>query len=96
VADSLFDHVAAKANLLRGRIVRFTAEAYTELSGEQREKLNLARNQLESMVGVAVGKAGDASKRGRIEIGYGEVLEAINVVVAVHGTKRESGNVRRA
>ncbi len=83
-----FAAIAGKANLLRGRIVRFKAEAYIELGDEEKEDLDLARKQLETTAEVAaLGKASETHRMGKIQLGYGQANEALNRVVAIHGQK---------
>jgi hypothetical protein len=74
-----FAAIAGKANLLRGRIVRFKAEGYNDLGEKERENLDLAREQLQIMARVAAtSKATDQSRAGRIQLGYGDANEALN------------------
>ena len=58
IARSDFPAIAAKASHLRGRVVRFKGESYTDLSEEEQQGLDSARDQLE-IIGreSAVGKA---------------------------------------
>jgi hypothetical protein len=82
--------IAGKANLLRGRIVRFKAEAYNELGVEEKENLDLARGHLEGVAKVAAtSTANEESKAGRVQLGYGNANEALNKVVAIHRQKVE-------
>ncbi|OHB68749.1 MAG: hypothetical protein A2V70_01800 [Planctomycetes bacterium RBG_13_63_9] len=77
--------IAGKANLLRGRIVRFKGEGYNELSDEQKENLDLVRAQLEGIAEVALkSRPMDETKAARIHIGYGIANEALNKVLAIH------------
>ena len=90
LARTDFPAIAGKANLLRGRIVRFKTEAYNELREEESEKLDLAREQLQTMAEyAATGKASQENKTGRLQIAYGNAYEAMNAVVAIHGQKAE-------
>ncbi len=60
LARADFPAIAGKANLLRGRVVRFKTEAYTELADQATESLDLAREQLQIIAKVAAtSKAGD-------------------------------------
>jgi len=86
LARNDFPGIAGKGNLLRGRIVRFKAEAYPELTESEKQNLDLARGQLEVIVRVAaIGKARPERRQGDIQLGYGKAHEALNHVVAMHG-----------
>lgn len=77
--------VAAKCQHLRGRVVRFKAEAYTELTDVERQNLDLARRHLEEMGDVAaVGRGKETRRIGRIQLAYGKANEALNRVFAMH------------
>ena len=77
--------VAAKCQHLRGRVVRFKAEAYTELREEERQNLDLARRHLEEIGEVAaVGRGKESGRIGRIQLAYGKANEALNRVFAMH------------
>lgn len=93
LARSDFLAIAAKSQHLRGRVVRFKAEAYSELEESERESLDEAREQLEAIAKVAAtGKATDKNRLGRIQIGYGHANEALNRVFAVHRLRVEGEN----
>ena len=86
LARADFPAIGMKANLLRGRIARFKTEAYTELGGQEREDLDLAREQLQAITKVAVGRTfKDETRKARIPLGYGNAYEALNRVFAIHG-----------
>lgn len=86
LARADFLAIAGKANLLRGRIVRFKSEAYSELSEEENESLDLARDQLQAIVKRSVSRrGGNEFKAGQIQTAYGVAYEALNQVVAIHG-----------
>jgi hypothetical protein len=79
-----FAAIASKCGNLRGRIVRFKVEAYTDLGDEESASLDLAREQLEIIGKVAaVGKGTDDNRSGRIQLGYSAANEAINRVFAL-------------
>ena len=85
LARNDFPAIAGKANLLRGRVVPFKHEALMGLDDTERENLDLARAQLESIAKVAAtGKASVKSRAGRIQVGFGRANEALNRVVGVH------------
>lgn len=78
-----FDSIAAKCTHLRGRVVRFTHEAYNELSAIEHESLNLTRAQLEGITRVAsVGKGLDENRIGKIQMAFGLANEELHKVFA--------------
>lgn len=90
LARADFLAIAAKGQHLRGRIVRFKAEAYSELSESEKESLDAAREQLEAIAKVAAtGKGTDESRLGRIQIGYGHANEALNNVFGLQRPRVE-------
>lgn len=78
-----FDGIAPKATHLRGRIVRFKEEAYSELSDDVMEHLDAARDQLREIEKASsVGAALPATRKGRIQVAYGHAMEHLNSVFA--------------
>ena len=91
LAEGNFSAIARKANLLRGRVVRFKREAYTELSNEEQQDLDSSREQLSIVAKVALGEAKEQNKAKRIQLAYGIANESLNRVFAMHG-QRPGGN----
>jgi Spy/CpxP family protein refolding chaperone len=87
LARGQFEAIADKANLLRGRIVRFKKEAYIELGVNEQEDLDSARAQFEVMVKAAMSKTGERRRVAEIQVGYGQANEALNRVFAMLGQK---------
>jgi hypothetical protein len=85
VARSAFAAIADKADLLRGRIVRWKTQAYTELIEEEKESLDLARDQLQFIARVAASdSSGGKARVRRIRAGFGQANEALNTVAGRH------------
>jgi hypothetical protein len=85
VARSEFAAITDKAALLRGRIVRFKSQAYTELLEEEKESLDLARDQLQVIAQVAGSdRATEQGRARRIRAGFGQANEALNKVAGRH------------
>ncbi len=97
LARADFGAVTSKSNQLRGRVVRFKEEAYTELGEVEMEKLDLAREQLTSVVEfLASSKGQEEFKVAQIQKAYGNANEALNFAVARHGQSEESSHGRRS
>lgn len=91
-----FRSLEAKCNLLRGRIVRFKTEAYTDFTVDDLQHLDIARAQLE-LIGEVAGdnRMSDARKTTRVQVGYGKANESLNCIMAIqrmHAEGNEHGD----
>jgi hypothetical protein len=77
-----FEAIAAKCATLRGRIVRFKAEMYNLPEMTERAGLDLARDHLEAIGKVALGRASEARRTERIQIAFAYANEALNNLFA--------------
>ncbi|MBA3313153.1 MAG: hypothetical protein M3552_17055 [Planctomycetota bacterium] len=80
VAHQNIRATTAKANHLRGRIARFLADAYDDLSEKEREELSLAREQLGKVPSIAAGRKQSDNKLADISIAIGAVSVSLGLV----------------
>lgn len=81
-----FEEIAEKSARLRGRVIRFRAEAYNSLNEEQAAEIDRARGHLEIITDKATqsGNMKDETRIQHIQSAFGQISEALNAVLAVH------------